>query len=71
LESQDPQLQGGIIDRTQKYISLSANWRWTENWTATMGASLVSERFRQVDLGLSSNEVTITLSRRFNHIKFQ
>jgi hypothetical protein len=71
LESQDPQLQGGIIDRNQKYVSLSANWRWTENWTATMGASLVSERFRQVDLGLSSNEVTITLSRRFNHIKFQ
>ena len=71
LESQDPQLQGGVVDRSQKFISLSANWRWTENWTATMGASLVSERFRQVDLGLSSNEVTITLSRRFNHIKFQ
>jgi hypothetical protein len=71
LESQDPQLQGGLIDRTQKVVSLSANWRWTENWTATMGASLVSERFSQVNLGLSSNEVTITLSRRFNHIKFQ
>jgi hypothetical protein len=71
LESQDPQLQGGIVNRSQKFISLSANWRWTEHWTATMGASLVSERFRQVDLGLSSNEITITLSRRFNHIKFQ
>lgn len=71
LKSQDPQLQGGIVDRSQKYVSLSANWRWTEYWTATMTASRVAERFSQVDLDLASNEVMITLSRRFNHIKVQ
>jgi hypothetical protein len=71
LESQDPQLQGGTIDRDQKYLSLNANWRWTEHWTATMGVSLVSERFHPAYPHLASNEVSITLSRQFNHIKFQ
>jgi hypothetical protein len=71
LQSQDPQLQGGIIDRDQKYLSLNANWHWTEHWTVSMGVSLVSERFHQVNVDLASNEVMITLSRQFDHIKFQ
>jgi len=71
LKSQDPQLQGGIIERTPKFLSLNANWRWTEHWTATLSASRVTERFQPPDINLASNEVTIGLSRRFNHIDFK
>jgi hypothetical protein len=71
VKSQDPQLQGGIIERTPKYFTVGANWRWTENWTASLSVSRVTERFQPPGLTLSSNEVAITLSRRFNHINFQ
>jgi hypothetical protein len=71
VKSQDPQLQGAIIDRTPKYLAVSANWRCTEHWTATLNASRLTERFQPSNLSLASNEVAITLFRRFDHIKFQ
>jgi hypothetical protein len=71
VKSQDPQLQGAIVERTPKYLAVSANWRLTENWTATLSASRVTELFQPPNLSLASNEVAVTLSRRFDHIKFQ
>jgi hypothetical protein len=71
VKSQDPQLQGGIIERNPKYGSVAANWRWTEHWTATLSLLRVVERFAPPNVNVSSNELAITLSRRFNHIDFQ
>jgi hypothetical protein len=71
IKSQDPQLQGAIIDRTPKYVAVGANWRMTLHWTATLSASRVTELFQPPRLSLASSEVAVTLSRRFDRIKFQ
>jgi hypothetical protein len=69
-QAQDPQLQGGIITQMPKNISLSTNWRWTEFWTVTLGAVRVEDRFQPPGNSIGSSEVSIKISRQFNHIKF-
>jgi hypothetical protein len=69
-QSKNPQLQGGIITQTPKSISLNASWRWTEFWTATFAAARVTELFQPPGLTVASTEVSIKISRQFNHIKF-
>jgi hypothetical protein len=69
-QAKNPQLQGGIITQTPKSISLSSSWRWTEFWTVTFAASRVTELFRPPGLTIASTEVSIKISRQFNHIKF-
>jgi hypothetical protein len=69
-QAKNPQLQGGIITQTPKSINLSASWRWTEFWTVTFAASRVTELFQPPGLTVASTEVSIKISRQFNHIKF-
>jgi hypothetical protein len=69
LES--PQLQGELIEQTPKYLGVTANWRWTERWTVIATASRIIERVQPPNINLASSEVSITLSRKFDHIKFQ
>jgi hypothetical protein len=69
--SANPQLQTLVTDFRTESLALSANWRWTELLTFTVSASRVTERVRSPNYDLSANELTITLSRQFNHIKFQ
>jgi hypothetical protein len=71
IKSQDPQLQGGILQRTPKILTIGASWRWTEHWTASLMASRIMEEFQPPGLDLASSEVMITLSRRFDHVKLQ
>jgi hypothetical protein len=70
VQAQDPQLQGGIVTRTPKYVSVGANWRCTEFWTVTFSASRVDELFQPPGISIGSTEVSIKISRQFNHIKF-
>jgi hypothetical protein len=70
VRAENPQLQGGIITQTPKNISLSTNWRWTEFWTVTLTASRVEDRFQPPGNSIGSSEVSIKISRQFNHIKF-
>jgi hypothetical protein len=69
-QSKNPQLQGGLLTQTPKSISLSASWRWTEFWTVTFAGSRVTELFQPPGLTVASTEVSIKISRQFNHIKF-
>jgi hypothetical protein len=72
VKSQIPQLNSAATtDYTVKYASLSANWRWTERLTLSIAASRVTERIRPPIVDLASSELTVTLSRQFNHLKFQ
>jgi hypothetical protein len=67
VKSQTPQQQA-----TPKYVGINASWRWTERWTTTIGASYVTERYSPpAGAEVSSSEVSITLSRQFDRIKFQ
>jgi hypothetical protein len=71
LRAQDPQLQGGVSVRTPWSLSGGASWRWSEHLTASLNASRVVERFNPPGATPSSNEVAITFTYLFNHIKFQ
>jgi len=72
LRAQDPQPQGGAtISRAVAYAGLNASWKCTEHWSLTLGASRVMERYPSLLLDLTSNQVALTLSRKFNHIGFQ
>jgi hypothetical protein len=71
MRYQSPQQQGFGYESTPKYVGISASWRWTERWTATIGASYVTDRYSPPSVNVSSSEVSITLSRQFDHIKFQ
>jgi len=71
VRAQNPQLQGQVVIQTPKYLGITANWHWTEHWTVSLGASRVMERYSPPSVNVSSNEVSITLSRQFDHIKFQ
>jgi hypothetical protein len=70
LQSKNPQLQGGLFTQTPKSISLSASWRWTEFWMVTFAASRITELLQPPGISLASTEVSIKISRQFNHIKF-
>jgi len=71
VKSQIPQQKAPTDEITPKYIGITLNWRWTERWTATFGASYVTERYSPPGATVSSREVSISLSRQFDHIKFQ
>jgi hypothetical protein len=71
LKAQDAQLRGGTFERTPIRLALGTSWRWTEHWTATLSVSRITERVQPPRVNLASNEVSMTLTRRFDHIKFQ
>jgi hypothetical protein len=71
VQSQNPALPSEVTDFSVKYLGLSASWRWTEQLTLSIGASRVTEQVEPYNYNLASNELSITLSRQFNHIKFQ
>jgi len=71
VKSQNPTQPSEVTDYTVKYFGLSASWRWTEQLTLSVNASRVAEKIQPPAYYVSSNELTITLSRQFNHIKFQ
>ncbi|HEY2463022.1 MAG TPA: hypothetical protein VGI32_03095 [Steroidobacteraceae bacterium] len=71
VKTESPAQPSGVTDYTVKYFGLSTNWRWTEQVTLSVNASRVAEKIQPPTYNVSSNELTITLSRQFNHIKFQ
>lgn len=71
VNAQNPQLHTAPTDYAVKYISLTSSWRWTEQLTLSLSASRVTERVQSPNFNVASTEVNITLSRQFNHIKFQ
>jgi hypothetical protein len=71
LRAQDPQVRGGVTVRTPISVIGNATWHMTEHWDATLRASRVTEKVSPPEVDLSSNEVSLTFSRHFDHIKFQ
>jgi len=66
----NPQLQTLVTDFRTESVALSASWRWTELLTLTVSGSRVTERVQSPNYDVAANELTITLSHQFNHIKF-
>jgi hypothetical protein len=69
-----PAIAGALLagDADVSYFGLSANWNWTEHWTLTLGAIRISDSVQATpNYTVASNELTLTLSRRFNRLTFQ
>jgi hypothetical protein len=67
----NPLANGDFYSVKVPYASVNASWLWTEHWTVTLGASHVRETVQAPLFDQQSQELTLTLSRRFNHIDFQ
>ena len=71
VKSQNPPLPSAVANYSVQYLGLRSSWRWTEQLTLSLSASRVTEKIQSPNYNLSSKELTITLSRQFNHIKFR
>jgi hypothetical protein len=71
VKAENPTLSTGVSDYSVKYVGLNASWLWTEHLTLSMNASRVVEKIQPPNFNIASNELTITLSRQFNHITFR
>jgi hypothetical protein len=71
---QNPPVSGTTPEVNVQYYTLAANWAWTENMTLSLSATRVSNSIPATigtaAYGVASNEVTLTLSRKFNHLTF-
>ena len=67
----NPQTNGTTSNIDVGYYTLSANWQWTEQWVVALSVSHVAEKVQLPTYSAASNEVTITLSRHFNHIELR
>jgi hypothetical protein len=71
VDYQNPQANGTFYDIDVPYLKVTASWQWTEQWTVSLSAAHVRETGRYSQIDVQSQELTLTLYRRFNHIKFQ
>lgn len=68
--SRNPDYEGQITTINLKYLGLAAYWRWTEQWTVSLNAAHIDQQFQSPNFKVDSTEVSITLSRQFNHFVF-
>ena len=61
----EPVVGGGSSDRRFYVGDLSAAWRWTENWTATMRLSKIGQQYTQPVVKTTSNGLFLEISRQF------
>jgi hypothetical protein len=64
----------GESDANVQYYTIAANWAWTEHLTLSLAVARVADNvpasIAAAGYGVASNEVTLTVSRQFDHINF-
>ncbi len=72
IRTQNQQATGAAAVQSSYYknLTLNASWQWTERWTAALTASRVAVLFEPSRLGLASNQIAVTLTRKFDHLHF-
>jgi hypothetical protein len=66
-----PETVGQDLNLNTTYFTLSADWRMSERWTLTMNATRVTEDYVSPSLDISSNGLSIKLSRQLDWKSFQ
>lgn len=61
----NPAIGGGSVDRRYYYIDLSAQWRWTEQWSLTLDARMLGQRYDRPDVSAESTGLSLEISRQF------
>jgi hypothetical protein len=70
VKYQSPGTGGTSTEVDVSYLTFNADWKWTEHWTVIFAASHVASKYSSTAYSAKSNEITLTLSRQFNHIAF-
>jgi hypothetical protein len=65
---QNPPGIGAPPEVIVRYGGINADWAWTEKWTVILGVARVADSYSASSFNVASNEVSVTLSRRFDHI---
>jgi hypothetical protein len=64
----------GESDANVQYYTIAANWAWTEHLTLSLAVARVADNvpasIAAAGYGVASNEVTLSVSRQFDHINF-
>ncbi len=68
---QNPLPNGTYYAVKVPFASANASWQWTEQWTVSITASRVRETIQASPFNEQSQQFTLTLSRRFNHLSLQ
>jgi hypothetical protein len=71
LKSDTPQAFGPVFQQKYLAMHLSAAWLCAENWTLTLSASRVNDKYGSTDRSLAATGVTLQLSRNLNRINWQ
>jgi hypothetical protein len=66
--NQDPPSNGAFASRSFFQADISADWKWTPNWTASLHATRVNESYQTLGLTAASNRVALQISRQFLRI---
>jgi hypothetical protein len=61
----NPAIGGGSVDRRFYDIDLSAQWHWTEQWSVTLGARILGQRYDHPAVSAVSNGLSLEISRQF------
>lgn len=68
LSAHDPSLQGPYLDRTVNSANLDCTYQLTENYLLDLALSRIDETYTASDFHVANNQVTLTLTYKFNHI---
>jgi hypothetical protein len=71
IEYGNPEGNAAALHITVDYATVSAVWRWTENWTLSLSATRVVERYGTPSIGVANSGVSISLLRKFDWKSFQ
>ena len=61
----NPVIGGGSVDRRFYDIDFSAQWHWTEQWSVTLGARILGQRYDLPAVSAASNGLSLEISRQF------
>jgi hypothetical protein len=61
----NPVIGGGSVDRRFYDMDFSAQWHWTEQWSVTLGARILGQRYGQPTVSAVSNGLSLEISRQF------
>jgi hypothetical protein len=66
--NQDPPSNGAFASRSFFSGDVSADWKWTPDWTISLHGTRVDESYKTLGLDAESNRVSLQISRQFLRI---
>jgi hypothetical protein len=71
LSAHDPSLQGPYFDRIVNSVTADCTYQVSEHYSLEIALSRVDLTYSTLDIHVASNQITLTLNYKFNHISLQ